>query len=247
MTCQRLLPLLAVALFCLTSMAGCPNKEPEGQLTVVQGKVTNIRTGRPLAAVRVALVSNNLGTRSYYQLEDSTRTDAQGAYALSFNNKQGLYYALSCEGPGQYPDLLNYRLDFADSAYFQPVFNSSTVQSLRTIELALGRQNTVNYRASPRRVFAVQLATRQTGYQNLRLANQQTLPADNQNQLVYLYQPLLIFASTQRNFYDQPGTPLYATFSRTLASGVNQDTTVQVKTSSPLTGDTVRATLTFGR
>lgn len=247
MSHHKYLPLLGVVLFCLTSMAGCPNKEPAGQLTVVQGRVTNVRTGRPLPAVRVALVSNKLGTRSYYQLEDTVRTDAQGAYALSFSNKQGLYYAMSCEGVANSPDLLAYRFDFADSVYFEPVFNSYITINQRTVDLTLGQKNTVNYRAAPRRVFAVQLATRQTGYQRLQLPSLDPLPADNQNRVVWLYQSVPVYAPTQQNFYDQPGKLPYATFSRTLANGLYQDTVVQVKASTPLTGDTVRATLAFGR
>lgn len=59
MTYQLRLPLLAVVLFCLTSMAGCPNKEPAGQFTVVEGQVVNIRTGRPLPDVLVLLAADN--------------------------------------------------------------------------------------------------------------------------------------------------------------------------------------------
>jgi hypothetical protein len=97
MTCQRLLPLLAVALFCLTSMAGCPNVEPEGQLTTVKGTVTNLRTGRPLAGARMVVVSASSSFKTYLDVVDSAQTDSQGQYTFSFTNQKGLFYAISCE------------------------------------------------------------------------------------------------------------------------------------------------------
>lgn len=244
---QKYLPLLGVALFCLTSMAGCPNVEPGGQLTEVKGQVINVRTGKPLGGVRILLASKETYPALYLRGVDSTQTDPQGNYQLSFTNEYGLYYAVSCEGVPDYARLAAYRLDFADSAYFEPTFNSYTTKNLRTVDLPLGQKNTVRFRASPRRVFAVQLATRQTGYQRLILPGLGLLPADNQSRLVYLYQSLPLVAGKFPYFYGYAGTPPAVVFSRTLAGGATQDTLVRVKPSTPLTGDTVRASLQVGR
>jgi hypothetical protein len=234
------LPLLGVILFCLTSMAGCPNTEPAGQFTVVQGALVNLRTSQPLANVRMALVSNGQRPGGYYFIEDTVRTDAQGKYALSFSNKKGLYYGISCEGPTD--DARPFRLDLPDSTD-----KYSSLYNLRTVNLVLGRTNTVNFRPSPRRVWRVQLATRATGYQRLRFDWRQSLPADNQAQLVWLYLAVPYSKGFPQDLYNKPSTAPQAIFSRTLASSITQDTTVQVQASMPLTGDTVRATLTFGR
>jgi hypothetical protein len=240
MTYRLRLPLLAVVLFCLTSMAGCPNKEPAGQFTVVQGTVTNLRTGRPLPGVRLALASNDRSPRSFYTIEDTTLTDAQGKYALGFTNVKGLYYGINCEGPND--NDRPFKLDLPDSTD-----QYSSVYNLRTASLVLGRTNNVNFRPSPRRVFQVQVATLATRYQQLRFDWQHVFAADNQTRTVWLYQSVPFYKGVPQNFYNRPGTVPRAIFSRTLANGITQDTTVLTQASTPLTGDTVRVSLRFGR
>ncbi len=248
MTYQLRLPLLAVVLFCLTSMAGCPNKEPAGQFTVVQGQVVNIRTGRPLPGVLVLLAADNRGTSSYNQIEDSVRTDKQGSYALSFTNKATFYYAVSCEGTFNYPFYPPYRLDFADTTYQKPPFTGTFTTNLRTIDLALGKKNLVKFRASPRRVFRVRVTTRATGYNQLVITNDlPPRPADNQRFTVLLYQVPPFFASTSQQFAQVPGPLPGISFTRQAASGARQDTLVRVVPTTSVTADTVEATLQFGR
>lgn len=242
-TTATYLPLLGVALFCLTSMAGCPNNVPAGQTTTVQGRVVNLRTGQPMAGVRLALTTAGgfpVAMGGYLQEADSTRTNLRGEYSLSFVNQQGLYYGISCEAGDAYSRRI--RLDLPDS-----LVKNGSPQSLRNIDLVIGQANTISFRPSPRRVFRVQMATRTTGYQRLRFDYVLTLPADNQTRTVYLYQPVPFYTSAPQDFYNRPSTLPLATFSRTLASGVVQDTTVRLSASTPLTGDTVRAALTFGR
>jgi 5-hydroxyisourate hydrolase-like protein (transthyretin family) len=247
MTYRLRLPLLAGVLFCLTSMAGCPNKEPAGQFTVVQGHVLNIRTGQPLPGVLVVLASDDRGTSSYNQVEDSVRTDKQGSYALSFTNKATFYYAISCEGPS-YPFYPLYRLDFADSTYQKPPFTGTVTTNLRTIDLLLGKKNQVKFRASPRRVFRVRVTTRNTGYSQLVIDNNMPpRPANNQLFTVLLYQPPTFFVSTSQQFAQQPGPLPGIFFTRLAASGARQDTLVRVVPTTSATADTVEATLQFGR
>ena len=241
---QRYLPLLGVALFCLTSMAGCPNVEPAGQLTTVKGLVINLRTGQPLAEANMLLVSAPSSLKTYLDIVDSVQTDAKGQYTVSFTNKKGLYYAVSCERP--YEQYTN-RLDLPDSlAGSQLVF---TGDQCRVVELKLGASNTASYRVSPRRVVQLQVATRFTGYQKLVLMPvRRELPADNQLRTVYLYLPVQpVSQQNPQAFYQQPSVAPTAVFLRNQGTATYQDTTVQVKPSTPLSGDTVRATLTFGR
>jgi hypothetical protein len=95
----------------------------------------------------------------------------------------------------------------------------------------------------------MQLITRLTGYQELVfLPSGRYLPADNQLRTVYLYLPVQpVYLQYPQAFYQQPSVVPTAKFLRNRGMANYQDTTVQVKTSSPLTADTVRATLTFGR
>lgn len=242
------LSLLAVVLFCLTSMAGCPNKVPAGQFTVVKGTVTNLRTGRPLPGTRVAVFSADDSRRQYFDLVDTVHTDARGTYALSFTNKKGLYYAVDC---GQlnsftYKPFWQPRLDFPDSV----VSTAGNFLLLGTKDLVIGQTNVVNFRPSPRRVWQVQVTTLTTGYQNLSFLQQYYNtapgPADKQQRVVTIYQPLPFTTAAPQNFYTTPGVPPKAQFTRFVA-GAAKDTLVQlVPTTSP-TGDTVRATLKFGR
>lgn len=241
-------PLLATGLFCLTSMAGCPNKVPAGQFTVVKGVVTNRRTSRPLPGALVAVLSADDSRRQYFELVDTVHTDARGTYALSFTNKKGLYYAVDC---GQlssytYKPYWQPRLDFPDSV----VSTAGSFLPLGTKDLIIGQTNVVNFRPSPRRVWQVQVTTLTTGYQNLSFIQQYyntaLSPADRQQRLVTIYQSLPFTTAAPQNFYTTPGVPPKAQFTRFVA-GAAQDTLVQlVPTTSP-TGDTVRATLKFGR
>jgi hypothetical protein len=93
-------------------MAGCPNIEPAGQLTVVKGTVVNLRTGQPLPGAQMKIVSALSSIKTYSELVDSVVTDSRGQYTVSFTNKKGLYYAISCERPYDY---YNNRLDLPDS------------------------------------------------------------------------------------------------------------------------------------
>jgi hypothetical protein len=240
MTYQLRLPLLAVVLFCLTSMAGCPNNVPAGQYTVVKGTVTNLRTGRPMPGVLMTIGTDNRGSGSYYDEGDSVRTDLQGNYTLIFTNAPELYYGICCEGANDNRRI--YRLDLPDS-----IIPSSNPHSWRRMPIVIGSPNTINFRPSPCRVFAVKVATRVTGYQRLEFNRLQKLPADNQTRTVYLYVSVPFRTGFPQFFYQKPSVPPFVEFSRTLPNGVTQDTLIQVKTSTPLTGDTVQASLQFGK
>lgn len=244
MSHQKYLPLLGVALFLLTSMAGCPNVEPEGQLTTVKGTVTNLHTGRPLAGASILLVSAPSSLKTYLDVVDSVQTDAKGQYAVSFTNKKGLYYAISCERP--YEQYAN-RLDLPDSLAGSQLVISGDQR--RAVELKLGASNTASYRVSPRRVVQLRVATRFTSYQKLVfMPVRKELPADNQLRTVYLYLPVQpVGQPNPQAFYQQPSAVPTAIFLRNQGTKDYQDTTVQVKVSTPLTGDTVQATLAFGR
>jgi len=228
-------------------MAGCPNNVPAGQFTVVQGTVTNLRSGRPLPGVRVAVVSADNSRRQYFDVVDSVHTDARGAYALSFTNKKGLYYAIDCGQTNAYSyhSYWQPRLDFPDSV----VNTTGSFLLLGTKDLVLGQTNVVNFRPSPRRVWQVQVNTLTTGYQNLYFIQQYIStpsgPADNQQRLVTIYQSLPFTTAAPQNFYQTPGVPPTAHFTRIVA-GTTQDTVVQLVPTTPLTGDTVKATLKFG-
>ncbi|MDO7887206.1 hypothetical protein [Hymenobacter cheonanensis] len=240
---QLRLLLLASCYFGLTSMAGCPNNVPAGQLTTVQGKVMNLRTGKPMTGIRMALatISQYPGSSgNYWNEADSTRTDLQGNYSFSFTNTYQLYYGVSCEGANDNTRI--FRLDLPDS-----IITGYNPRSKRTIDLTIGSANTVNFKPSPRRVFAVQVLTRQTGYQYLSFNRLQKFPANNLSQTVYLYQSVPFYTGEAQNFYNRPGILPVATFSRTTASGATQDTLVSIKARTSLSGDTVRATLTFVR
>lgn len=238
------LPLLAVVLFCLTSMAGCPNNVPVGQFTVVKGTVINLRTGRPLPGAQMILTSTPNYRGPYMGLLDSVLTDAQGQYTFSFTNQKGLYYAVSCEQP--YAQYTN-KLDLPDSLAGNLLV--LTGDQRRAQDLKLGTTNIATYLVSPRRVVQISVTTRTTGYQKLVfLPNNLYLPADNQSRTVYLYQPVQpLTRQNPQAFYKQPTAMPTARFLRNQGSSAYQDTTLQVKASTPLTGDTVRATLSFGR
>ena len=248
---QLYLPLFAVCLFCLALAGGCPNKEAAGQFTVVKGTVLNRRTGRPLPGVRVAIVSAPSSRLYYDEVVDSVLADARGQYALSFTNESGLFYAVNCGGLDDYANLRPLYLDFPDSVIYGTNGSTGTYPSLATVALTLGRNNVANFRASPRRVWQVQVTTLTTRYQKLYFTAPLHYasypgPADNQRRTVLLYQSIPFTTAAPQNFYQTPGTPPTAHFGR----GVNstyQDTTVQLMPITPLTGDTVRATLKFGR
>jgi hypothetical protein len=244
MTYQLRLPLLAVVLFCLTSMAGCPNVEPAGQRTVAKGIVVNLRTGRPLPGAKMMLASSLNSAKVYTSIIDSIITDSRGQYTLSFTNEKGLYYAVSCEQP--YGDYSN-QLDLPDSLVGTHLVLAGDQR--RVQELKLGTTNVANYYVSPRRVVQMLVNTRFTGYQRLAfLPNTIYLPADYQSRTVYLYQPVrLVSRLNPQVFYQQPSTVPTARFLRNQGTAAYQDTTVQPITSTPLTGDTIRATLRFGR
>lgn len=241
-------PLFAVVLFCLTSMAGCPNKEPGGQFTVAQGYVINRRTNRPLPGIRMAVVSAPTNLKYYDSVVDTVLTDSQGHYALSFTNSKGLFYGINCGVLDAYNNLRPSTLDFPDSL----ISGLSGYPSLATVGLALGRTNNVKFWPSPRRVWLVQLNTLTTGYERLYfvpLLNQssiRTLPANNQHRRVVVYQSVPFTSVAPQNFYQLPGVLLKGNFSTELATGGSRDTLVQLKLNTPPTGDTVRATLSFG-
>jgi hypothetical protein len=242
------LPLLAVVMFSLTSMAGCPNKEPEGQFTVAKGVVINRRTGRPLPGVRMAVVSAPSTLKQYQELVDTVLTDAQGQYELGFTNKKGLFYAIDC---GQleaysYSTRRQTRLDFPDSL---SATTGGSYPSLAMRDLVLGRTNNFSFRPSPRRVWQVQVNTLTTGYQTFYFAQKYLVapggPADNQHRLVTIYQSVPFTTAAPQNFYQTPGVLPVAHFTRPTPT-ITQDTLVQLVPSTSLTGDTVRATLKFG-
>lgn len=241
---QRYLPLLGIALFCLTSMGGCPNVEPAGQLTTVKGTVLNLRTGRPSPGARMVLVSAPTSLKTYFDVVDSTLTDSRGQYTISFTNAKGLFYAISCERPySQYGN----RLDLPDSLAGTQLVLAGDQR--RTHDLKLGATTVVNYQVAPRRVVQLQVNTRFTGYQQLVIMpNYVYLPADNQLRTIYLYLPVTPLSSQNpQAFYQQPSAMPTARFFRNPGTTAYQDTTVQPPASTPLTGDTVRATLRFGR
>ncbi len=73
------------------------------------------------------------------------------------------------------------------------------------------------------------------------------LPADNQLRTVYLYQTVQpLTRQNPQAFYQQPTAVPTAKFLRNQGTSAYQDTTVQAKATTPLTGDTVRASLQFG-
>jgi len=236
-------PLLAVVLFCLTSMAGCPNKVPAGQFTVVKGTVNNLRTGRPLAGAQMVLTFAQNYRGVYIGVVDTVLTDVQGQYTFSFTNQKGLYYAVSCEQP--YAQYTN-KLDLPDSLAGSQLVLAGDQR--RVQDLKLGTTNIANYWVSPRRVVQMRVTTRTTGYQKLVfLPNNLYLPADNQLRTVYLYQPVQpLTRQNPQAFYQQPTAVPTARFLRNQGTSAYQDTTVQVKATTSLTGDTVRASLQFG-
>ncbi|WP_223650360.1 hypothetical protein [Hymenobacter psoromatis] len=242
------LPLLAVVLFCLTSMKGCPNGEPKGQFTVAQGYVINRRTNQPLPGIRMAIVSAPTTLKYYDSVVDTVLTDSQGHYELSFTNSKGLFYGINCEVLDTYNNLRPSTLDFPDSL----INGLSGYPSLATVDLALGRTNNVKFWPSPRRVWLVQLNTLTTGYEWLYfvpLFNQsmiRPLPANNQHRQVVVYQSVPFTSAAPQNFYQPPGVLLEGRFSTELATGGARDTLVQLKLRTPPTGDTVRAALRFG-
>lgn len=243
------LPLLGVILFCLTSMAGCPNNEPDGQFTVAQGYVINRRTNRPLSGIRMAIVSAPTTLRYYDSILDTVLTDSRGHYALSFTNAKGLFYGINCGVLDTYNNLRPTTLDFPDSL----INGLRGYPSLATVDLTLGRTNNVKFSPSPRRVWLVQLTTLNTGYERLYFvpllgqSSIQALPANNQRRQVVLYQSVPFTSDAPQNFYQLPGVALNGRFFTELATGGTRDTLVQLKPTTPLTGDTVRATLSFGR
>lgn len=244
MTYRLRLPLFAVVLFCLTSMAGCPNVEPAGQLTVVKGTVVNLRTGQPLSGAKMVLASSLSSSKVYTAISDSVVTDSRGQYTFSFTNEKGLYYAISCERP--YGDYSN-RLDLPDSLVGTQVVLAGDQR--RVQDLKLGTTNVANYQVSPRRVVQMQVNTRLTGYQRLVFVpNSIYLPADYQLRTIYLYQPVkAVSRLNPQAFYQQPSAVPTARFLRNQGTAAYQDTTVQSIASTPLTGDTIRAMLRFGR
>jgi hypothetical protein len=244
MTYQLRLPLLAVVLFCLTSMAGCPNVEPAGQRTVAKGTVTNLRTGQPLPGAKMLLVSSLNSAKVYTATIDSAVTDGRGQYTLSFTNEKGSYYAVSCEEP--YADYEN-QLDLPDSLAGTRLILAGDQR--RVQDLKLGTTNVANYQVSPRRVVQMLVNTRFTNYQRLVfMPNKTYLPADYQLRTVYLYQPVKsVSRLNPQAFYQQPSAVPTAVFLRNQGTAAYQDTTVQPVASTPLTGDTIRATMRFGR
>ncbi len=180
----------------------------------------------------------------YTAIVDSVVTDSRGQYTVSFTNEKGLYYAISCERP--YEEYVN-RLDLPDSLAGTQLIQ--TGDQRRVQELKLGAANVATYKVSPRRVVQMQVDTRFTGYQRLVfLPNTVYLPADNQLRTVYLYQPVrLVDQLNPQAFYQQPSAVPTARFVRNQGTAAYQDTTVQPIASSPLNGDTIRATLRFGR
>ena len=244
MTYRLRFPLLAFVLFCLTSMAGCPNVEPAGQLTVVKGFVVNLRTGRPLPGAKMMLASSLSSAKVYTTIIDSVVTDSRGQYTLSFSNEKGSYYAISCEQP--YGDYSN-RLDLPDSLVGTHLVLAGDQR--RVQDLKLGTTNVANYQVSPRRVVQMLVNTRLTSYQRLVfLPNTIYLPADYQSRTVYLYQPVKsVSRLNPQAFYQQPSAVPTAKFLRNQGTAAYQDTTVQPVASTPLTGDTIRAAIRFGR
>ncbi|AMR25983.1 hypothetical protein A0257_01950 [Hymenobacter psoromatis] len=227
-------------------MGGCPNKVPEGQFTVAKGTVTNLRTGRPLPGVRMAIVSAIGTLKNYQSLSDTVLTDAQGQYELSFTNSKGLFYAIDCGQLGAYYPFQQTRLDFSDSV---SITGGGSHPSQATRELVLGRTNVFDFRPSPRRVWQVQVNTLTTGYQNFYFAQKYFIasggPADNQHRLVTIYQSVPFAMTAPQDFYRTPGVLPVAHFTRS-APGTTQDTLVQLMPTTSLTGDTVKATLKFG-
>lgn len=227
-------------------MKGCPNSEPKGQFTVAQGYVLNRRTNRPLPGIRMAIVSAPTTLKYYDSVVDTVLTDSQGHYVLSFTNSKGLFYGINCELLDTYNNLRPSTLDFPDSL----VNGLRGYPSLATIDLALGRTNNVKFWPSPRRVWQVQITTLNTGYERVYFTPTTglipTLPANNLHRQVFLYQALPFDSAVPQNFYQTAGTPLVAHFSRQPPTGSSQDTVVQLVPTTPLTGDTVKATLKFG-
>ncbi|MGI4872432.1 MAG: hypothetical protein ACRYFX_14790 [Janthinobacterium lividum] len=244
-------PLFAVCLFCVAMIGGCPNNEVAGQFTIVKGTVLNRRTGKPLPGVRVAVVSAPNSLLYYDAVVDSVLADARGQYALSFTNKKGLFYAVNCGGLDTYWNNRPLYLDFPDT-----IINGTRGSSPRlraTIDLTLGRENTITFRPSPQRVWQVQVTTLTTRFQNLYFSVPSSYfhsslgLADNQRRTVFLYQAVPFVSTGPQYFYQTVSPSPVAHFTRTLATGTSQDTTVQLTPTAALTGDTVRATLKFGR
>lgn len=226
--------LAATSLLCLTLLTACKNNAPADQLTVVQGTVSSVDTGRPLPGVLMAVESFSrglFGPLSFSATGDSVRTDAQGKYMLHFYNKQGLYYVVSFEPfsltkgykPSRYAFITNGGAGSGIGPYQR--------------ELTLGRTNNVDFRPNELRTVAVRIRNRNTGYQRLYF-DYKTLHGNNLDTVAYL-----------RNFYPQP-TGTTVGYRKLDAAGiVVKDTAVALVFQNPgaLPPDTLRATLTFVR
>lgn len=223
---MRLLLLGSVSAFCLTCLVACQNTAAPDQLTVVQGTVTSADSGRPLGGVLLAIESYRKGFPNYTNFEyigDSTRTDAQGKYQLSFRNKKGLYYRVV-------PDPLDYN---KPSQRPRLAFETNPSSG----EVMVGQTNTVDFKPNELRTVAVRIRNRNTGYPQLDF-NYQTLRGNNLDTTAYL-----------RGYYLPPTGVKFRYYQRNTAGQITKDTAVALVVQNPaaLPPDTVRATLTFVR
>ena len=234
---MRLLLLSSVSVFCLTCLVACQNTADPDQLTVVQGTVTSAESGRPLRGVLVGIESfqRQLFGLPYATLTgDSTRTDAQGKYQLSFRNRKGLYYAVTAE-PLEVTISRQYqRLSFVTYPKGGIAGNPNTLNSE---EVTVGKTNTVDFKPNELRTVAVRIRNRNTGYQQLDFTYR-TLRGSNLDTTAYL-----------RGYYLPPTGVSFRYFQFNAAGQVAKDTAVALVVQNPaaLPPDTVRATLTFGR
>lgn len=237
------LPLLRWLLLAagLPGLAACDNNVPAGQLTVVQGTVTNAETGQPLPGVLLAVQSYSHSFNGHSTDEqltgDSARTDAQGKYQLSFYNTKGRYYTISFnpEVPGK-PYSPHYALRS------HPVNTTSPSSIPDAQDLTLGQTNTADFAPDVLNVVAIRIHNRNTHYRWLQLG------------YLYLNGTHLDTLAHYYTYYpSQPAPKLaFKYFNYNLASPYAQilnDTTVAVRVQNPAARypDTLRATLTLVR
>ena len=213
----------------LVGLGARDNDAPAGQLTVAQGTVTNLETGRPIPGLLLSVRSyTGHDPSSAEQATDSGRTNAQGRYSLRFRNQKGLYYRVCVDYPwaGKMDAPLP-RYWFAnpdDTAYER--------------DLTVGRANTVNFHPGERHTIAVRVHNRNTGYRFLQMPDGYEMPLSDRDTTLLL------------TYYELPATGIKLNYLKNSGEEREEgDTAVALVLQNPAARfpDTMRATLTFVR